>query len=88
MFKAEYSARSESNVVNEPAPASSGKTSGTYVASLIGPAFLKISISNTISIAIRKSTKAPATANEFISTPKRFSKPSPMKKKRHIRKSE
>lgn len=54
----------------------------------MGPAFLKISISNTISIAIRKRTNAPATANELISTPKRFNNPSPMKKNRHIRKNE
>ena len=29
IFNAEYSARSESNVVNEPAPASNGNTNGT-----------------------------------------------------------
>ena len=32
-----YSARKESKVVKAPAPANSGKTSGTSVASLIGP---------------------------------------------------
>ena len=32
-----YAARRESNVVKAPAPASNGKTSGTKVASLIGP---------------------------------------------------
>ena len=39
-----YSALSESKVVNEPAPASRGKTKGTSVASFIGPVFLNISI--------------------------------------------
>ena len=29
IFSEEYSARSDNNVVNEPAPASNGKTSGT-----------------------------------------------------------
>ena len=37
MLTAANSARSESNVVNAPAPASKGKTNGTNVASLIGP---------------------------------------------------
>ena len=37
MFNGAYSARSESKVVNEPAPANKGKTKGTKVASLIGP---------------------------------------------------
>ncbi len=32
-----YSARRESKVVKAPAPANKGKTSGTKVASLIGP---------------------------------------------------
>jgi hypothetical protein len=32
-----YSARRESKVVKAPAPAKRGKTSGTRVASLIGP---------------------------------------------------
>ena len=63
-----YSARKDNKVVNEPAPASSGKTNGTNVASFIGPMFLNTSISNIISIDIRKMTKAPATANEAMST--------------------
>ena len=49
---------------------------------------MKISISSTISIAIRKSTSAPATANEFISTPNSCNNPSPMKKKRVSNKNE
>ncbi|CDB58353.1 unknown [Bacteroides ovatus CAG:22] len=63
-----YSARRESKVVKAPAPANRGKTSGTKVASLIGPWFLKISISRIISKDIRKMTNAPATANDSIST--------------------
>ena len=68
MLMGAYSARSESKVVNAPAPASKGKTKGTSVASLIGPVFLKISISRIISNDIRKMTNAPATANEAMST--------------------
>ena len=63
-----YSARKESKVVKAPAPANSGKTNGTSVASLIGPWFLKISISRIISSDIRKITNAPATANDSMST--------------------
>ena len=61
-----YSARSDNSVVKAPAPASSGKTSGTRVASLMGPVFLKISTSRIISSDIMKITKA--TANEAMST--------------------
>lgn len=68
MLIAENSARSESKVVNEPGPASKGNTNGTSVASLIGPWFLKISISRIISKDIKKMMKAPATANDAIST--------------------
>lgn len=63
-----YSARKESSVVNEPAPASSGKTSGTKVASLMGPWFLNISMSSIISSDSRKMTMEPATANDSMST--------------------
>ena len=65
---AAYSARSDSKVVNEPAPASNGNTNGTSVASLIGPWFLNISMSRIISSARRKSTMEPATANDAMST--------------------
>ena len=68
MLMEAYSALSESKVVNEPAPASRGKTKGTSVASFIGPVFLNISISRIISSDIRKITNAPATANEAMST--------------------
>ena len=68
MLTGAYSERSESKVVKAPAPANKGNTNGTNVASLIGPWFLNISISNIISSDIRKITKAPATANEAIST--------------------
>ena len=37
IFDAEYSARNDKSVVNEPAPASNGNTKGTKVASLMGP---------------------------------------------------
>ena len=81
MFTGAYSARSDSSVVNEPAPAISGKTTGTSVASLMGPMFLKISMSRIISTAMRKMTKAPATAKLSISTLKSCSTASPAKKK-------
>ena len=77
-----YSARKVTSVVNVPAPASSGKTRGTSVASLIGPWFLKISMSRIISSAIRKMMSAPAMANEAMSTWKIFRMASPPKKKR------
>ena len=41
-----YSARKESKVVKAPAPANSGKTNGTSVASLIGPWFKDFNIKN------------------------------------------
>lgn len=85
IFTEAYSAFNESNVVKEPAPASNGKTSGTNVALFAKcDESLKISISSTISSDIRNIITAPATANEFISTPKRLSIQSPTKKKRNI----
>lgn len=68
IFIGAYSARRDRSVVKAPAPAKRGNTNGTSVASFIGPEFLKISTSKIISRDIRKITKAPAIANEAIST--------------------
>ena len=88
MFTCAYSARSDSSVVNEPAPASSGNTTGTSVASLIGPWFLKISTSRIISSDIKKIINEPATANDSMSTLNSRSIASPAKKKASISASE
>lgn len=81
IFTLAYSARSESSVVKEPAPANKGKTTGMSVADLIGPMFLKITTSRIISSDMRKITKEPAMANEAISTLNKRSITSPAKKK-------
>ena len=81
MFTLAYSARSESSVVNEPAPANKGNTTGMSVADLMGPIFLKITTSKIISSDIKKMTNEPATANEAISTLNNRSMASPAKKK-------
>ena len=68
ILKSEYCERIDNKVVNEPAPAISGNTTGVKVASL--PVLLlerKISKSSTISMAITKIIIEPATANEDIS---------------------
>ena len=62
MFKTLYSARKESKVVKEAAPAINGKTKGTKVAESVGPSFLKISTPKIISHPNTNITKAPATA--------------------------
>lgn len=80
MFTVAYSARSESSVVNEPAPANSGNTTGMRVADLIGPMFLKITTSSIISSDMRKITSEPATANDSMSTLNKCNMASPAKK--------
>ena len=89
MLTEAYSAFSARRVVNEPAPASNGKTSGTKVAFFaICDESLNISISRIISSAIRNIMTAPATAKELISTPNSPNIQSPTKKKRNIRANE
>ena len=68
ILMSQYSAFSESKVVKEPAPANKGNTNGTSVASLIGPVFLKICTSRSISSDMRNIISAPAMANDWIST--------------------
>ena len=72
IFTLAYSARSDNNVVNAPAPANRGNTRGTSVASLIGPVFLNISTSRIISSAMKNIMSAPAIANDSMSTRKRL----------------
>ena len=84
MFIEANSAFSESNVVNAPGPASKGNTRGTRVASLIGPLFLKISMSRIISSAIAKIIIPPANATELMSTWKSFKSKSPARKNTSI----
>ena len=74
------SARKESKVVNEPAPAINGKAMGTMEAP-DGESYLKTSIPNIISKAIISNTKEPAMAKDEISTPNSPSKASPTNKK-------
>ena len=80
IFTVSYSARSDSKVVKEPGPAIKGKASGTMDEPPSGPLFLKISTSRIISIAKIKITRAPATANDWMSTLKSFRIPSPENK--------
>ena len=81
MFRRLYSARNDKSVVNEPAPAIKGKTTGMIVTESFGPSNLNISTPKIISIAITKITRAPATAKEEISTPKSVRIRSPTNKK-------
>ena len=81
MLTVAYSARSDNSVVNEPAPANRGNTTGMSVADLIGPIFLNITTSSIISSDMRNMTNEPATANEAISTLNSRSMASPAKKK-------
>ena len=68
ILKSEYWARIDSKVVNEPAPAIRGNTTGVKVASFpISVFWRKIDISNTISMAMINTIIEPATANEEIS---------------------
>ena len=71
------SAFSEISVVNAPGPAISGNTTGIRVASFVGPPYLKISTSRSISKAMMKMMSAPATANDWMSTWKSCSTASP-----------
>ena len=80
MLMVSNSARKESKVVNEPAPAISGKAIGTMDAPE-GESCLKSSTPNIISKAIKAKIKEPAKANEDISTPKRPSSASPTNRK-------
>ena len=77
MFSTWYSALSDRTVVRAPAPAMSGKMIGTMVAEPPGPWYLNISISRTISQASMRMMIEPATAKDWISTPKRDSMASP-----------
>ena len=79
-FIAEHSARNDMHVVNEPAPAISGKTSGTMVELPSGESFLKMVMLNVISIARAIRTTAPAMAKDGMSTLKNFNNASPMKR--------
>jgi len=76
-----YSARKESNVVNEPGPAINGKAIGTTEEAPSGPLFLKISTSRIISSEKIKITKEPATAKDSISTLNSLRIQSPANKK-------
>lgn len=80
MLTVAYSARSDNSVVNEPAPANRGNTTGMSVADLIGPIFLNITTSSIISSDMRNMTNEPATANEAISTLNSRSMASPAKR--------
>ena len=79
-----YSAFNESNVVKDPAPAIRGKTTGTSVASFMGPIFLNIVISRIISKDMKNKTREPAIANERMSTLNNLSIASPARKNPNI----
>ena len=79
IFKTWYSARNESKDVIVPAPAIIGNARGTIEA-VSGASLLKIDIPSIISRARKKMIKEPATANELISIPIRFSISSPTNK--------
>ena len=81
MLMSAYSARSEMMVVSAPGPAMSGKAIGTTVEPPPAGSFLKISTPRIISKAMMNSTMEPATANDWMSTPKSFNAASPRKKK-------
>ena len=74
-----YSARNESSVVNEPAPAIKGNAIGTMEVPP-GASCLKSSTPKIISNAKKRSTNEPAMANDEISTPNISSKASPIKR--------
>ena len=80
MLKTLHSALSVSVVANAPAPAISGKMTGTIVADPSGPSFLNISMLKVISIARTKSTRAPANAKDEISMLNSFNSPLPAKR--------
>lgn len=78
------SALSDSSVVKAPGPATRGNTSGTRVASFIGPLFLKISMSSIISRATQKMMIPPAAAKDVMSTWNNLSNKSPARKNTSI----
>ena len=71
-------------VVNVPLPAINGKAIGTIVPDGAFLSGLKNSIPNTISKPKIKMTIEPATANDFISTPRIFKNGFPIKKNKTI----
>ena len=77
MVMTSYSARNESNVVMVPVPAISGNATGTMDA-VAGISSLWMRIPKIISSAMKKSTSEPAMANEERSSPRNFSRFSPM----------
>ena len=68
MLTRPYMDCNESSVVNEPAPAINGNTSGIIVDEPLGPLLRNISTSSTISTAMRNNTIEPAMANDDTST--------------------
>lgn len=73
IFSSLNSARKDNRVVKLPGPAMSGKANGKIEA-VFGESLLSLYkvIPKIISIAIKKITNAPATANEFTSMPISF----------------
>lgn len=80
MFIDWNSARSESNVVMVPAPATKGNAIGTIEAD-VAFSSLYNRIPKIISRAKKNNTNEPATANELTSIPINFSISSPTKRK-------
>lgn len=83
IFWVAYSALSDKRVVMVPAPAINGKAKGT-MDRVEGSSSLKNVTPSIISIAIKNITSEPAMANEEISKPIIFNKPSPENKKTTI----
>ena len=78
----EYTALRDNSVVKLPGPASIGKANGKTVARLgfVSPSLKRV-IPKIISKAIKKSIKAPATANSLTLIPIRLKILSPKKRK-------
>ena len=82
MFSRAYSARKDNKVVKLPGPATIGNAIGNTVAiSRLDSSCLNKLTPSTISRAIKKSIKDPATANSFTLIPIRFRISSPINKK-------
>ncbi len=79
MLMESNSARNESMVVKDPAPAIRGKAIGTMLAPA-GESCLNMLMPKIISNAITTSTKEPAIANDEMSTPNNPNNGSPKKK--------
>lgn len=77
MFIDEYSALNDNNVVKVPGPDNSGNANGTIDDIPSGESCLKISRPHTISSDMINKTIAPATENDFKSTPNSPSVASP-----------